>query len=324
MGKKTYNRAFNVDIAELHKTINLKVANAFTNPNNDVLPAGTPVLVSSNEVTDFLQVGTCYATATGTEIKFYKDNTFVVGATIVNSGNYTISSIDTSNDDYDVVTFDASATWTADNNYSDDTENYNAVVRSDINLEDKDSIPVNLGGYINPYYIPTNWRFIIDNKILSSEKFIIIESTATDRTKVYKQGTTGSSTSSTYFIIDNGSDYLQAKPVEDYEYDGDTIISLNISQSSTDDPTSTELKNNSGETVTLARTGTGVYTVTLSDSILSDDFELQYASMLTASGDYLAVEKTSDTVLTLKTFDSSDSATDGVLDSHNVKVRIYS
>lgn len=103
----------------------------------------------------------------------------------------------------------------------------------------------------------------------------------------------------------------------------DSYVAL-LTQTSTNAPVATILSNNLTATLTWARTGVGVYTLTANASIFTVNKTIVFLNA--GSGiPLISAERTSDTVLTVKTFvPSSAAATDNVITNGAFEVRIYS
>ena len=103
----------------------------------------------------------------------------------------------------------------------------------------------------------------------------------------------------------------------------DSYVAL-LTQASTNAPVATILSNNLTATLTWARTGIGVYTLTANAAIFTANKTIVFLNA--GSGILLiSAERTSDTVLTVKTFvPSSAAATDNVITNGAFEVRIYS
>jgi len=97
-----------------------------------------------------------------------------------------------------------------------------------------------------------------------------------------------------------------------------------LTQTSTNAPVATVLSNNLTATLTWARTGVGVYTLTASAAIFTANKTIVFLNA--GSGiPLISAERTSDTVLTVKTFvPSSAAATDNFITNGAFEVRIYS
>ena len=97
-----------------------------------------------------------------------------------------------------------------------------------------------------------------------------------------------------------------------------------LTQASTNAPVATILSNNLTATLTWARTGIGVYTLTANAAIFTANKTIVFLNA--GSGiPLISAERTSDTVLTVKTFvPSSAAATDNVITNGAFEVRIYS
>ena len=97
-----------------------------------------------------------------------------------------------------------------------------------------------------------------------------------------------------------------------------------LTQTSTDAPVATVLSSNLTGTFTWARTGVGVYTLTASAAIFTANKTIVF---LNAGSDIPIItgERTSDTVLTVKTFDPfTAAAADAAITNGAFEVRIYS
>ena len=97
-----------------------------------------------------------------------------------------------------------------------------------------------------------------------------------------------------------------------------------LTQAGTAAPVATVLSNNLTATLTWARTGVGVYTLTASAATFTANKTIVFLNA--GSGiPLISAERTSDTVLTVKTFVSSNAAaTDAVITNGAFEVRIYS
>jgi len=134
-------------------------------PDNKIIPEGLPVLITSGKIGNYLRVGKCYEAVTGTEVKFFKDHTLNVGDTI---NGVTISSINTTNEDYDVLTI-PSATFTVRNYAVTNSIVFNGICYADTDLSDgRSSILVKTGGQVLTKRIPKEWGTEILNQNLSS------------------------------------------------------------------------------------------------------------------------------------------------------------
>lgn len=122
-------------------------------PYNGFVPEGTAVNVEAGQINRIAIIGTCYETVVGSIVKFYKDHTFTIGSQI-QSGN-TIIGIDTTNEDYDVITFDTSANWTANKLYYYDHDTYNGIALHSTKVNEVNTLPIVMGGIIRS--IPTTW-----------------------------------------------------------------------------------------------------------------------------------------------------------------------
>ena len=97
-----------------------------------------------------------------------------------------------------------------------------------------------------------------------------------------------------------------------------------LTQASTNAPVATILSNNLTATLTWARTGIGVYTLTANAAIFTANKTIVFLNA--GSGiPLISAERTRATVLTVKTFvPSSAAATDNVITNGAFEVRIYS
>jgi hypothetical protein len=101
-------------------------------------------------------------------------------------------------------------------------------------------------------------------------------------------------------------------------YDSYTAL---LTQTSTNAPVATVLSNNLTATLTWARTGTGVYTLTASAATFTANKTIIFINA-GSSQSIITGERTSDTVLTVKTI--SGGATDSAITNGAFEVRIYS
>lgn len=97
-----------------------------------------------------------------------------------------------------------------------------------------------------------------------------------------------------------------------------------LTQAGTAAPVATVLSNNLTATLTWARTGVGVYTLTASAATFTANKTIVFLNA--GSGIPLITgERTSDTILTIKTFvSSSGAAVDAAITNGSFEVRIYS
>ena len=104
-------------------------------------------------------------------------------------------------------------------------------------------------------------------------------------------------------------------------YDSYTAL---LTQASTKAPVATVLSNNLTATLTWARTGVGVYTLTASAATFTANKTIVFINA-GSSQSIITGERTSDTVLTVKTFvPSSGAAVDAAITNGAFEVRIYS
>ena len=103
----------------------------------------------------------------------------------------------------------------------------------------------------------------------------------------------------------------------------DSYVAL-LTQAGTAAPVATVLSNNLTATLTWARTGVGVYTLTASAATFTANKSIVFLNA--GSGvTLISAERTSDTVLTVKTFvPSSGAAVDASITNGAFEVRIYS
>ena len=102
----------------------------------------------------------------------------------------------------------------------------------------------------------------------------------------------------------------------------DSYVAL-LTQASTSAPVATVLSNNLTATLTWARTNPGVYTLTASAATFTANKTIVFLNA--GSGvTLISAERTSDTVLTVKTFvPGSGAATDNSITNGAFEVRIY-
>ena len=97
-----------------------------------------------------------------------------------------------------------------------------------------------------------------------------------------------------------------------------------LTQTSTDAPVATVLSSNLTGTFTWARTDVGVYTLTASAATFTESKTIVFLNP-GSSVSLISAERTSDTVLTVKTFvPSSGAAVDAAITNGAFEVRIYS
>lgn len=97
-----------------------------------------------------------------------------------------------------------------------------------------------------------------------------------------------------------------------------------LTQAGTAAPVATVLSNNLTATLTWARTGVGVYTLTANAATFTANKTIIFLNA-GSSIPLISAEKTSDTILTIKTFvPSSSAAVDAAITNGAFEVRIYS
>lgn len=103
---------------------------------------------------------------------------------------------------------------------------------------------------------------------------------------------------------------------------GYTAYAALISQSGTNAPTATVLKNNTGHTYTWARTGSGTYTITANGNAFTNNKTVVFNNNGLSTGSFGFASaiwtRTSDTVVTITT------GGDGRITNGSFEVRIYS
>jgi len=101
-----------------------------------------------------------------------------------------------------------------------------------------------------------------------------------------------------------------------------------LTQTSTNAPVATILSNNLTATLTWARTAAGLYTLTANAATFTANKTIIFinagSSQSIVTNPIITGEKTSDTVLTVKTFDQSSFRTDNCITNGAFEVRIYS
>ena len=103
----------------------------------------------------------------------------------------------------------------------------------------------------------------------------------------------------------------------------DSYVAL-LTQASTSAPVATVLSNNLTATLTWARTNPGVYTLTANAATFTANKTIVFLNA-GSSIPLISAERTSDTVLTVKTFvPSSGAALDASITNGAFEVRIYS
>ena len=103
----------------------------------------------------------------------------------------------------------------------------------------------------------------------------------------------------------------------------DSYVAL-LTQASTSAPVATVLSNNLTATLTWARTNPGVYTLTANAATFTANKTIVFLNA-GSSIPLISAERTSDTVLTVKTFvPSSGAAVDAAITNGAFEVRIYS
>ena len=99
---------------------------------------------------------------------------------------------------------------------------------------------------------------------------------------------------------------------------GYTSLVQLLTQTGTNAPVATEVHNNTGQTFTWARTGTGIYTLTASAATFTNNKTIVFFNNGNSfnAAFVLAWTRTSDTVLTI-------TGVDGALNKGSFEVRIY-
>ena len=104
------------------------------------------------------------------------------------------------------------------------------------------------------------------------------------------------------------------------------VFSCLVSQALVTTPTYLTLENNLGA-VTFARTGVGTYTINSTGLFVADKTTPNANPELfidPVTGDKITAVWTSASVITLTTTDSSDVATDGLLNKRFIEIKVYS
>ena len=103
----------------------------------------------------------------------------------------------------------------------------------------------------------------------------------------------------------------------------DSYVAL-LTQTSTNAPVATVLSNNLTATLTWARTGPGVYTLTANAATFTANKTIVFLNA-GLSIPLISAERTSDTILTVKTYNSGTGvAVDAAITNGAFEVRIYS
>ena len=90
-------------------------------------------------------------------------------------------------------------------------------------------------------------------------------------------------------------------------------------------PVPTVVKNNTNQTFTWARSATGVYTVTVGNTIFDAAKTLVFGNIGKRSkDDYFRWEVTSNVEITITTFDNAGNPSDDVFETGSFEIRIYS
>ena len=99
-----------------------------------------------------------------------------------------------------------------------------------------------------------------------------------------------------------------------------------LTQTGTNAPTATELKNNTSYTYTWTRTGSGTYTITANGNAFTSNKTVVFINYGNPSSDALPPKwvRTSDTVITVTTQDETAVLDDGILNGAAFEIRIYS
>ncbi len=228
--KKTYTGESKGWFNELEAPITVDLKSGIDTPATEIIPAGTPVMIDSNgEVETIKVIGTSVQSATATGCRFEKDHTFYVGASV---NGTTVSAIDTTNDDYDAVTFADSKTWVSGATYGDGLTGFNAINFNDADLSENslNSILVKRGGLIKYDLLPKSWKGGISASTFNSN---FVDGKLTVNQKGYKE-----------------------------------YVAL-LSQSGTSAPVATVLQNELGEVPVFSRDGTGEYYLTTTGDVFT-------------------------------------------------------
>jgi len=90
-------------------------------------------------------------------------------------------------------------------------------------------------------------------------------------------------------------------------------------------PAPTVVKNSTNQTLTWARSGPGVYTITASNTIFDATKTLVFGNIGKRSKeDYFRWEVTSNVEITITTFDNAGNPSDDVFETGSFEIRIYS
>jgi len=90
-------------------------------------------------------------------------------------------------------------------------------------------------------------------------------------------------------------------------------------------PAPTVVKNSTNQTLTWARSGPGVYTITASSTIFDATKTLVFGNIGKRSKeDYFRWEVTSNVEITITTFDNAGNPSDDVFETGSFEIRIYS
>ena len=98
-----------------------------------------------------------------------------------------------------------------------------------------------------------------------------------------------------------------------------------LTQSGTDAPVATVLKNDTAPVLTWARTAQGVYTLTASEALFTVNKTIVFINYGNPASDGLPPKwtRTSDTIITISTQDETAVADDGILVDASFEIRIY-
>lgn len=96
-----------------------------------------------------------------------------------------------------------------------------------------------------------------------------------------------------------------------------------LSQSGSDAPVTVVLENTLGETGTWTRTGSGIYRITLTQTLFQPNKVAVFMGTLTTQPVFFLVTRPSTQLITLQTLDSGFSNADDLLTSTPIEIRVY-
>ena len=96
-----------------------------------------------------------------------------------------------------------------------------------------------------------------------------------------------------------------------------------VTQTGTNDPVATEVFNNTGATITWARTGVGAYTAVASPSVFVDSKTPVVASNGTEEAGFVSGEYSNEATVAFRSWDATGSLADVIISNASIVIEIY-